>query len=107
MNFNFDLFIDVLWLGTLCGIIASICLTKLKKAFPFINKGITSIIINVIIGFSTSKLFTNLSNAVSIVVGVITWIGAEAISDKINMKNLFKGSVKDSVVDEEEEFKDN
>lgn len=89
MNFNFDLFIDVLWLGTLSGIISTICLQKLKDTSLLKYKSI-SILINIIIGFFISRLFTNLSIKLSICVGVITWIGAETIYDKIYSKNLMK-----------------
>ncbi len=88
MNFNFDLFIDILWLGTLCGVISTLCLKKLKGALPFINSKRVSIIVNFLIGFFVSELFTNLSIKNSIAVGIVTWIGAETILDKINKDNL-------------------
>ena len=88
MDFNFDLFIDILWLGTLCGIISMICVKKLKLTFKLLNSQIASMFVNFLIGFFVSILFTNLSIINSIVVGVITWIGAETILEKINKNEI-------------------
>lgn len=90
MNFNFDLFIDVLWLGTLCGIIATICLQKLKTIAIFLNNKFISIPVNIFIGFFMSRLFTNLSIKMSLCVGIITWIGAETIYDQLKAKKVIK-----------------
>ncbi len=88
MDFNFDLFIDILWLGTLCGIISMICVKKLKLTFKLLNSQIASMFVNFLIGFFVSILFTNLSIINSIVVGIITWIGAETILEKINKNEI-------------------
>ena len=88
MNFNFDLFIDILWLGTLCGIISTICVQKLKNAITILNKKIIAIPINIIIGFCMSQLFTNLSIKMSLCVGIITWIGAETIYDQLKARKV-------------------
>lgn len=99
MNFNFDLFIDILWLGTLCGVISTMCVNKLKLALPFFNSRILSIFVNVLIGFSVSKLFTNLSIKESIAVGIITWIGAETIFDNLKNKKIL-GSTKEEELED-------
>ena len=83
MDFNFDLFID-----TLCGIISMICVKKLKLTFKLLNSQIASMFVNFLIGFFVSILFTNLSIINSIVVGIITWIGAETILEKINKNEI-------------------
>lgn len=83
MNFNFDLFIDILWLGTLSGIISTVCLSKITGLSKFLNYKLVSFIINIFIGFAISRLFTNLSLKLSLCVGFITWIGAEIIYEKI------------------------
>lgn len=88
MSFNFDLFIDILWLGTICGIISTVCLQKIKETTQVFNYKIVSMIINILIGFSISRLFTNLSFKLSLCVGFITWIGAETIYEKLNNKKI-------------------
>ncbi len=88
MKFNFDLFIDILWLGTLSGVISTICLQKLKNTNLLINHRLLYIIIHIFIGYSISRLFTNLSIKLSIATGVITWIGAETIYDKLKSKDM-------------------
>lgn len=88
MSFNFDLFIDILWLGTVCGIISTVCLQKIRETITIFNYKIVSMLINIIIGFSISCLFTNLSCKLSLCVGFITWIGAETIYEKLNSKKL-------------------
>lgn len=88
MNFNFDLFIDVLWLGTLCGVISTVCLQELKKISSILSNKIASLFVNLLIGYSVSRIFTNLSIKMSICVGVITWIGAETIFEKLKEKNI-------------------
>lgn len=93
MNFKFDLFMDVLWLGILCGIISSICLQKIKKTLILKTQSsvaITSIIVNFLIGFFISKMFTNLSIKMCLITGLITWIGAEMIYEKLKAKNTFQ-----------------
>ena len=94
MNFNFDLFIDILWLGTLCGIISTICVQKIKNAITILNKKIIAIPINIIIGFCMSQLFTNLSIKMSLCVGIITWIGAETIYDQLKARKVIDNQEK-------------
>lgn len=93
MNFNFDLFIDILWLGTLSGIISTVCLQKIKNTNLLLNHRILYVIIHIFIGYSISRLFTNLNITLSIATGVITWIGAETIYDKLNSKNMLTGQL--------------
>ena len=93
MNFNFDLFIDILWLGTLSGVISTICLQKLKNTKILFNHRLLYIIIHIFIGYSISRLFTNLSIKLSIATGIITWIGAETIYDKLSEKNLLTSKI--------------
>lgn len=88
MKFNFDLFIDILWLGTLSGVISTVCLQKIKNTNLLINHRLLYVIIHIFIGYSISRLFTNLSITLSIATGVITWIGAETIYEKLNEKNM-------------------
>lgn len=95
MTFKFDLFINVLWLGILCGVISTVCLQKIKETKIIKSKKIMSIIsifANLLIGFFISKLFTNLDTAMCIEVGIITWIGAETIYDKLRSKHIFKST---------------
>lgn len=93
MKFNFDLFIDILWLGTLSGVISTVCLQKIKSTNLVINHRYLCIFIHFIIGFSISRLFTNLSIKLCIATGFITWIGAETIYDKLSSKKLFSGNL--------------
>lgn len=93
MEFKLDLFMDVLWLGTLCGIISSLTIQKFKETKLINNRKIIaliSILINIIEGFVIGKLFTNLTTNMCLCVGVITWVGAEAIYKKLKSKNLVK-----------------
>lgn len=93
MDFKIDLFMDVLWLGTLCGIISTITIQRVKEAKLIVNTkimAILSIFINIVIGFMISIVFTNLSLIMSLEVGVVTWIGAETIYEKLKNKNLVK-----------------
>lgn len=95
MTFKFELFMNVLWLGVLCGIISTICLQKIKETKLISSKKLMSIIsifTNLLIGFFISKMFTNLDTAMCIEVGIITWIGAEAIYDKLRNKHIFKST---------------
>lgn len=99
MSFNFDLFIDILWLGTVCGIISTVCLQKIKETTIIFNYKVVSMIVNILIGYSISRLFTNLSYKLSICVGFITWIGAETIYEKLNSKKLLTRTKLDSESD--------
>ncbi len=112
MRFNFDLFIDILWLGTLSGVISTICLQKIKNINLLINHRLLYVIIHIFIGYSISRLFTNLSVVLSIATGVITWIGAETIYDKLNSKNMltsrnYSEIKKEVLLNEEIEENDN
>ena len=95
MFFNWNLFMQTLWLGTLCGIISTICIQKIKDTKlikPSQNIAIISIITHFIIGIGISVLFTDLSWYMAIEVGIITWIGAESIYKHLKKYNLRKES---------------
>lgn len=86
MNFKFDLFIDIVWLSTICSIISSVFFKKIKEIKIFNGKNasyISSLIINFSIGFIIGRMFTNLSIKLCIFVGIITWLGAETIYEKL------------------------
>lgn len=100
MKFNFDLFIDILWLGTLSGVISTICLQKLKNTNVLINHRLLYIIIHIFIGYSISRLFTNLSIKLSIATGIITWIGAETIYDKLSERNILTSKISKNNVED-------
>lgn len=93
MRFNFDLFIDLLWLGTLSGVISTVCLQKIKCTNLVINHRLLYVIIHFFIGYSISRLFTNLSIKLCVATGFITWIGAETIYDKLSSKKLLSGNI--------------
>lgn len=105
MNFNFDLFIDILWLGTLSGIISTICLQKIKNTRLIVNHRLLYVIIHFFIGYSISRLFTNLPIKLCIATGVITWIGAETIYEKLSSKNLLSSNFPvDNINDNKNDF---
>lgn len=95
MNFNIELFMNILWLSTLCGTISSICIQKLKESLYLTSSrftGIMSIIISIFIGFFVSLLFTSLSLPLSLFVGLISWIGGQSIYKQLKSRNIMKSS---------------
>jgi len=80
MNFNFDLFIDIIWLSGLCGIISTLFERRLKSiSSPSKYLFVT---LPVVIGLLISLLFTNLSIELCLVVGLTTWLESSIIIDK-------------------------
>lgn len=109
MTFNFDLFMDVLWLGTICGIISTICIQKVKETKLVKSKksiSIISIFINLVIGYTTSRLFTNLDRYLCLEVGLITWIGAQAIYNHLRERKVFKSCEEINCIEENVENQD-
>lgn len=93
MEFKFDLFMDVLWLGTICGIISTLFVQKIKEMKLISNSiiiNIISIFVSIITGFVISTLFTSSSIIINIFVGIVTWLGAENIYSMLKEKDLMK-----------------
>ena len=106
MIFNIDLFMDVLWLGTLCGVISTVCIQKIKEAKILKNKktiALISIIVHIVIGYTTSRLFTDLDQALCLEVGIITWIGAATIYNHLRERKVFKSCEEINCEDSTEE----
>lgn len=93
MEFKFDLFMDILWLGTICGIISTLFIQKIKEMKLTSNSiiiNIISIIVSILTGFIISMLFTSSSITIDIFVGIVTWLGAENIYSMLKEKELIK-----------------
>lgn len=93
MFFNWNLFMETIWLGILCGIISTIFMQKIKETKLIYNSKIItiiSIIIHFITGFSITLLFTNLPWYIAVEEGIITWIGAQTIYKSLRKKRMIE-----------------
>lgn len=95
MNFKIDLFMDIIWLGTLCGLVSTVAIQLLKESGLFYYKKtitIASMVIKLFLGITISLIFTDLNFSYCLATGFTTLIGGQAIYNSLKSKNIMKSS---------------
>ncbi len=93
MKFNFELLLNILWIATICQVLALVTTQKFKslrlvrKSWQVILFNFT---LNMILSISFCLTFTNLTILSSLWVGFFSFIGADTIYKTLEEKKLMR-----------------
>lgn len=93
MKFNFELLLNILWIATICQVLALVTTQKFKS-FRLVRKSWQVILfnftLNMILSISFCLTFTNLTILSSLWVGFFSFIGADTIYKTLEEKKLMR-----------------
>lgn len=93
MKFNFELLLNILWIATICQVLALVTTQKFKS-LRLIRKSWQVILfnftLNMILSISFCLTFTNLTILSSLWVGFFSFIGADTIYKTLEEKKLMR-----------------
>lgn len=94
MKFDVELLLNILWIATICQVIALVTTQKFKtlklvtKAWQVI---LFSFVLNVVLAICFCTTFTDLKLILSLWVGFFSFVGADTIYNLLADKGLLKG----------------